>query len=222
VEEQKGETPGQKASSLDGSVVRAATGNWERTLDKTLRAALIPYGYTVTIWATGAYIARGQDVPGITALHGFLYLSGALLGFALLVTIAQRRSKPGSAIGEPIPIHPDSSHPLLIAGFHMLAAGIAFGAGMLVKAVIGSAALTWFFAPFVVTLLYLSLSSLELAISVEWHKRRFGPPRLRVPFRRRGGSVRPVSPISYSAGTEYGVEEQSAPRGGRDRVTGRS
>jgi hypothetical protein len=217
-----GAPEGRPPSPLDSSVVRSATGNWDRTLDKTLRAALIPYGYTVTIWATGAYIVRDQAEPGITAVNALLFLSGALIAFALLVTIAQRRARPASTDGEPIPIHPDSSHPLLISGLHILAAGIAFGGGMLVKALFGSAALTWFFAPFVVTMLYLSLSSLELAFAVEWHRRRFAPGRMRNAFRRRGGLEQPVPPISYPAATEYGVEEQSAPRGGREPVSGRN
>lgn len=209
------EPPPDESSGL----MRDAVTRWDGTLDKTLRAALIPYGYTVTIWATGAYLVRDQQIPGITAVNALLFMLGALLAFALLVTRSQRRISAATASSaEPVPIHPDSSHPILLAGLHILAAGIAFGGGVLVKAVFGVGAISWFFGPFVVTILYLSLSSLELAAAIEWHRRRTPvqegerPPRIAgVPRARRGAT------IAYSGRTEYGVEEQSAPRGGRGR-----
>jgi hypothetical protein len=204
---------GAEASTDDNSgLMRDAAARWDGTLDKTLRAALIPYGYTVTIWATGAYLVRGQETPGITAVHALLFMSGALIAFALLVTRSQQRARSAASTGsEPIPIHPDSSHPILLAGLHIVAAGIAFGGGVLIKAVFGVGALSWFFAPFVVTALYLSLSSLELAFAIEWHRRRTGSGRPGSRFRRPGTTR---SPMSYPARTEYGVEEPT-PRSGR-------
>lgn len=190
------QTVSDEPSPLDRGVVRGATGRFDATLDKTLRAAVVPYGYTVTIWATGAYLIRDQAEPGAVFGHALMFIFGALLAFALLATLSQRRrAHAAPAPDEPLPIHPDSSHPIMLSGLHILAAGIAFGAGALVK--IGFGELAWFLTPFTVTVLYLALSSLELAMAIEMHRRRFLPWR-----RSRPVAAAPASPAKTAHARE--------------------
>ena len=168
-------------------MLRGAGERWDQTLDKTLRSAVIPYGYTVTVWSTGAYLVHLRGIP--SGLEAFAFVCGAIIAFAILATISQRRSGSGDLMtNEPLPIHPDSSHPIFVAGLHIFAVGIAFGGASLVDSSLGNAA--WFFGSFVVTLLYLSLSSLELALAIEMHRRQIGLGRARVIVRRQGAAVR--------------------------------
>lgn len=181
-----------KARPLDRSVIRGAGHRYGITLDKTLRSAVVPYGYTVTIWASGAYLISLRGVPG--AVEAFCFVAGALAAFGILASLSQRQ--PNVPRGDTIapPIHPDSSHPIFAAGLHIAAVGLAFAAAALVDELLGTAA--WFFGSFAVTLIYLSIASAELAIAVEMHQReiairaprllpRRGPRPEREPLRRR-------------------------------------
>lgn len=161
----------------DAGLVRDAAARWDGTLDKTLRAAMIPYGYTATLWATGAYLVSDHGRPD--ALEAFVFLTAAICAFAVIATVSQTLSKRRKAnpTSELLPIHPDSSHPIILAGLHILAAGIAFAGGLGLALTVGDPA--WFFAPFTVTLLYLALSSFELALAAELYRRR-ALERLRV------------------------------------------
>jgi hypothetical protein len=172
---------------LDPGVLKGASRRWDGTLDKTLRAAVVPYGYTVTTWATGAYLVGQQGLP--SAFEAFIFVCGAIIAFALLSVLSARRSGTGELLTtEPIPIHPDSTHPIFVAGFHIVAIGVAFAAAALLDALTGNVA--WFLGSFVVTLIYLALSSFEIAIAIELHRREFGLRRARVIIRRRGEVLR--------------------------------
>lgn len=165
------------SSPLDRGVLKGASQRWDATLDKTLRSALVPYGYTVTTWASGAYLVTMRGRP--TAFDVFLFVIGAISAFALLATVAARRSgvSSGELISEePLPIHPDSNHPIFVAGLHIAATGVAFGTTVLVDKL---GALSWFVSPFAMTLVYLSLSSFELAIAIEAHRRELTLRRAR-------------------------------------------
>ena|SRR5215211_2249260 len=68
-----------------------------RPMRRTLRAALgtmvaasaAPYGYTVTIWSSGAVLMHSHGTPNVGDV--FLFIAGALTGFALLSLAAQGR-----------------------------------------------------------------------------------------------------------------------------------
>ena len=172
---------------LDPGVLKGAARRWDATLDKTLRAAVIPYGYTVTTWATGAYLVGEQGLP--SAFEAFIFVCGAIIAFALLSALSARRAGSGELLTtEPIPIHPDSTHPIFVAGFHIVAIGVAFAAAAGLDEITGNAA--WFLGSFVVTLIYLALSSFEIAVAVELHRREFGLKQARVIVRRRGEALR--------------------------------
>lgn len=164
---------------LNVSVLRGAAHRYDQTLDKTLRSAVVPYGYTVTIWASGAYLISLRGIPGLW--EAFAFVAGALAAFGLLSALSQRR--PGTPVDTIAPpIHPDSSHPIFAAGLHIAAVGLAFLAAGVVDELLGNAA--WFFGSFAVTLIYLSIASAELAIAVELNQRRVGPRRAATAARR--------------------------------------
>jgi hypothetical protein len=184
-----GETSGSEPQPrlTDGGVLRAAAARYAGTLDKTLRSAVIPYGYTVTVWASGAYLISLRGLP--SGLEAFAFVGGATLAFGVLASMSQWRPGP---IDEPTiaPIHPDSRHPLFAAGLHIAAVGLAFGAATLIDRLLGN--LAWFLASFAVTFIYLLIASAELAISVELNQREIGLERARVMVRRRRKAIREV------------------------------
>ena len=65
-----------------------------RRMGQTLRAALgtmvaasaAPYGYTVTIWNSGAVLMHSHRTPNVADV--FLFIAGALTGFALMSLVA--------------------------------------------------------------------------------------------------------------------------------------
>ena len=89
-----GETSGSEPQPrlTDGGVLRAAAARYAGTLDKTLRSAVIPYGYTVTVWASGAYLISLRGLP--SGLEAFAFVVGATLAFGVLASMSQRRPKP--------------------------------------------------------------------------------------------------------------------------------
>jgi type IV secretory pathway TrbD component len=181
------QTEDGRPGPLDPGVLRAATRRWDGTLDKTLRSAVIPYGYTVTTWATGAYLVGQRGLP--SGFEAFIFVCGAIVAFAMLSVLSARRSGSGDLMAtETMPIHPDSTHPILIAGVHVIAVGVAFAAAAAVDQLSGNAA--WFVGSFTVTLVYLGLSSLELAIAIEMHRREIGLDRARVIVRRQRAVIR--------------------------------
>ncbi len=164
-------------------MLRGASRRYGPILDKTLRSAVVPYGYTVTIWSSGAYLISLRGVPG--GWEAFAFVAGAIAAFGLLTAISPPDRESGARAVVP-PIHPDSSHPIFAAGLHIAAVGLAFAAAALVDRTLGSAA--WFFGSFGVTLIYLAIASAELAISVELSQREAGNARAMIGRQRESVS----------------------------------
>lgn len=154
---------------IDASVIRAAAARFDGTLDHTLRSAVVPYGYTVTIWASGAYLISERGLPNLVEV--FAFVSGAMLAFALLSAFAQGRESAAGA-GQRSRLHPESAHPLLAAGLHIAAVGLALGVASLIDTQLGDFA--WFAGSLAVTLIYLSIASAELALAFELRERELG------------------------------------------------
>jgi hypothetical protein len=154
-------------------VLRGAAGRWEQTLEATLRSSMVPYGYTVTIWVSGAYLARANkpDLPGIAFSEGILFVVGALSAFGALALFSGRGGRAPMSAGSATKLDPN--HPLFAAGVHIVAIGLALGAGMLSSNVAGEVA--WFLTPFLATGIYLAFASLELAVAHELRRRERGP-----------------------------------------------
>lgn len=154
-------SPGEKEGLVQG-----ASRRWEQSLEHTLSSAAVPYGYTVTIWVCGAYLVRqqGAGTPGIGVVEAMAFVSGALLGFAVLAAMTNRFPLMVEAREARDAPH-SGRHPIFAAGFHIAAIGLSLVAAMLAARWLGG--LSWFLAPFLATSIYLAAASIELALALE-------------------------------------------------------
>ncbi len=116
----------------------------------------IPYGYTLTIWCSGAAIEHSHGTP--TVADTLLFLVGAIAGFASLGVLA--RSAPAA------PLEPPHGGMIRTGQIHLLAVGLALGTAALV-ALIHSFAV-WPLGGFTATVVYLALTGIELAAATRY------------------------------------------------------
>jgi hypothetical protein len=118
-----------------------------------LQGGALPYGYTITIWSTGAVLTGKHGSPGVGFV--FLFAVGAIAGFAAVALIgAMSRSEPL----EPAP------RDLLVTGVtHVAAVGASIGATALIADMRNRVA--WPLAAFAATAIYLAVASLELQLA---------------------------------------------------------
>jgi hypothetical protein len=126
---------------------------YARAVQAVLQGSALPYGYTITVWSTGAVVMGRHGSPGVGFV--FLFAAGAIAGFAAMVVIG--RAARSDAL-EP------ASGDLLAAGVaHVAAVGAAIGAAALIARIGGGVA--WPLASFAATAVYLALASLELLLA---------------------------------------------------------
>lgn len=117
---------------------------YRHSLRKAVGTSAGPYGYTLTIWTTGAVLIHARGVPG--TLEALLFMLGNVVGFALVGAAAFRSGPTGVSHG--------TSHPVLWGSFHFVPVAASIGAASLVAALVdGSAA--WPVAGLVATSIYL-------------------------------------------------------------------
>jgi hypothetical protein len=154
---------GSPAASQLGGTDRISGGveseAWSR--GRTLRAALgtvvaasaAPYGYTISIWSSGAVLMGSHGTPRVAEV--FAFLAGALTGFGLMALV----SRGALARMEALDHAPDR----VIAGaMHWLAAGAAVGAVALLSTLHGWEA--WPLGSFAATSVYILGASVQLAL----------------------------------------------------------
>jgi hypothetical protein len=124
-----------------------------RAAQAVLQGSAVPYGYTITVWSSGAMVMHrhGSPKPGLV----FLFAAGAVAGFAVLATVAH------AAAVEPL--QPQARDLLVTGVAHVVAVGAAIGAATLVAPLPGGVA--WPLAAFLATAVYLALVSLELLVA---------------------------------------------------------
>lgn len=140
--------PGEGLGSVTshGGVLRAAVGT-------IATASAAPYGYTVSLWSSGALLTHFHGVPGVAAV--FLFLAGALLGWAMVGACAH------GALRTAAPISPGPGH--VVTGLlHWFAVGAAAGVVALLAPMASSVA--WLLGSFCATLVFMLCASLQLAI----------------------------------------------------------
>lgn len=183
----KDPAPGTGSAPIDRSVLRESVGRWEYALESTLRSSVIPYGYTVTIWSSGALLIHIQGTPG--TLEAIMFVAGALLAFAVLASISSRLTAvaPTHTVQERVmePV----AHPIFTAGLHIVAVGLALGAASVVDHNAGQ--LAWILGSFTATAIYLAAASAELAVALEMSHRD-----LRISDALTGGRRRRQEPNS--------------------------
>lgn len=138
----------------DGDTLRAALGT-------VVSATAAPYGYTVTLWSAGALLIHQHGFPHPAEV--FLFLTGALLGFALVGSFAH------GALRTRAPITVGPGH-VMTGVLHWFATGVAVGSVALVAEVPGWVA--WSLGSLVATSVYLLGASLQLAVVTSYRASR--------------------------------------------------
>jgi hypothetical protein len=115
-----------------------------------LRGSALPYGYTVTLWSTGAVTLGRHGPPGVG--YVFLFAAGAIVAFAAVALLGRLGAS------EALDTRPGD---LLATGVtHVAGVGAGIGAAALIAKLSGGVA--WPLASFAATVVYLLLASLEL------------------------------------------------------------
>jgi hypothetical protein len=139
---------------------RSARQTLGAALSTLLVASAAPYGYTLTIWGSGALLIRSHGAPDVGEV--FLFVAGAITGFNLLGLLV------AETINRTMPI--DRRADRLLAGvLDWIAVGAVIGAVSLLANIPGW--VPWLVAPLVATALYLLLAGLQLAaLAIRGHR----------------------------------------------------
>ncbi len=114
-------------------------------LQSAVAASAAPYGYTLTIWTSGAVTTHDMGVP--TAWQALLFLFGAVAGFGITSAIAY---------GAPTQIFVSRTHGFvrLWGAFHLFSVGLAIAAVALIVELVDSS-IVWLLVGLVATVTYL-------------------------------------------------------------------
>lgn len=125
-------------------------------LRKAVGTSAGPYGYTLTIWTTGAVLIHARGIP--TTLEALLFMFGAVIGFSVVGTLAFRSNPQlhGRA----------TSHPVLWGSFHFVPVAASIGAASLVAHFVQGAS-AWPLAGLTATSLYLTFVAAQITFFEE-------------------------------------------------------
>jgi hypothetical protein len=125
-------------------------------LSATLGSAAVPYGYTLTVWASGSLLMARHELKGMTVGNIAMFVAGAASGYGLL-RVASARTAPREPEGI------SRNHVIRSGVIHVL--GIATAVALAgVAARLGTIA--WFVAPCAATLAYLTITAVNEALTV--------------------------------------------------------
>ncbi|MGH3847492.1 MAG: hypothetical protein ACRDS0_39665 [Pseudonocardiaceae bacterium] len=130
-------------------------GRYRAHLQAVVATSAAPYGYTLTIWTSGAVMTHARGIP--TALEALLFLGGAVAGFALVGALAH-----GSAT-RVLRTAPEPTVRLW-GGFHLPSVGLAIASSTLVVALIDGV-LVWPLVGFLATCIYLIVIAGQFTIA---------------------------------------------------------
>jgi hypothetical protein len=114
-------------------------------LRATVAASAAPYGYTLTIWTSGAVTTHERGLP--TAWEAVLFLLGAVCGFGLTSVVAYGGAARAFAARSHGAVR-------LWGAFHLLSVGLAILAAAIIVAVVDST-VAWALVGLVATTVYL-------------------------------------------------------------------
>lgn len=140
---------------MDSRLAGMLESTYFRALETSIQGAGLPYGYAITVWTTGAALNGQRGMPSVASI--FLFAAGAAAGYGGLRLLLTRNM--GGEAERPLTRSP---HPIRAGALHVAAIGLAILSSALI-ARIGSD-VAWILAPFAATLLYLVVSSVEVAL----------------------------------------------------------
>lgn len=125
-----------------------------RAFATMVSASAAPYGYTVTVWSSGALLIHYHHAPAVWEI--FLLAAGAVSAFASLWLLGR------GAIERAEPFSQGAAR-ALAGALDVFAAGLAIGAAALIAMIPGWIA--WPLASYAATTLYLVVASVQLAVA---------------------------------------------------------
>jgi hypothetical protein len=134
---------------------RGASGTLRAALATVVAASAVPYGYTLTIWTSGAVTTHARGIP--TTGDALLLLTGAVLGFAITAALAY---------GHPSELLAAREHGSvrLWGGFHLVSVGLAIGAAALATEVVKDP-VVWMIVGLAATVVYLVVIALQFTLA---------------------------------------------------------
>jgi nucleoside recognition membrane protein YjiH len=137
--------------------LEAARVLWRRyrsAVRATVVASAAPYGYTLTIWTSGAVLSHARGIPN--TLEALLFLIGAVAAYALVGGLA--------FLGADEALLLDPARAVVWGGLHIFSVGLAIGAASLVAHLMGSL-VAWPLGSFLATAIYLVGSAVQLTLA---------------------------------------------------------
>ncbi|MCB0876950.1 MAG: hypothetical protein R2718_05130 [Solirubrobacterales bacterium] len=124
-------------------------------LQSAVAASAAPYGYTLTIWTSGAVATHARGIP--TAWEALLFLLGAVLGFGVTAAVAY---------GRPTEIFASRQHGFvrLWGAFHLLSVGLAI-AGVALVVEIFDSSIVWLLVGLIATTTYLMTIAAQFTLA---------------------------------------------------------
>lgn len=116
-------------------------------------ASAAPYGYTLTIWTSGAVLSHTQGIPDTG--EALLFLVGAVSAYALIGGLAFG--------GMSEHLVPEPARTVVWGGLHFLSVGVAIAAASFVAHFVKDVG-AWPLGGFLATGLYLTGSAAQLSV----------------------------------------------------------
>ena len=127
---------------------------YRSALRATVAASAAPYGYTLTIWTTGAILSHARGIPNTS--DALLLLVGAVAAYALVGRLAFG--------GMSEHLVPEPARAAVWGGLQFISVGLAIVAATLVAHIVTNIG-AWPLDGFLVTGIYLLASASQLALA---------------------------------------------------------
>lgn len=127
---------------------------YKSALATSVAASAAPYGYTLTIWTTGAVLSHARGIP--SALEALLFLVGAVAAYGIVASLAMR--------GLSEHLVPGPVRSAVWGGLHFFSVGLAIGVASAVAHLVRDTA-AWPIGGFLATAIYLLGSASQLAVA---------------------------------------------------------
>jgi hypothetical protein len=136
--------------------VSVSLAEYRRRLRGSVAQSAAPYGYTLTIWTSGAIVAHVQGVPA--TVHALVFAAGAILSFMFIGVLA---------FGRPEQLlRPPKQRDVEVWGaFHLPVVGVAVGLTTLIAHGVDNAVVCWLLVGFLSTSSYLLLIALQFMLA---------------------------------------------------------
>ncbi len=142
---------------------RTLPGRFVGSLGVVAGAAAAPYGYTATVWGSGAVLADLRGTP--TVGDAFSFLGGLVAAFATIAVL--------SRLGRDTADESGLREWLITGALHAIAIAVAVGGAALCG--LAPPAAAWPLGGFAATVLYLSVAAVERLVADVLGRRALGP-----------------------------------------------